>query len=79
MIYHQSDGQLMAVEVDGGGDSFRIGRVRPLFSIQPPMVGGPFFSATADAQRFLIVPGTVTQADMPLNLVVNWPEQLGRR
>jgi len=79
IVYTQMDGQLMAAEVSADGDTFKIGKVEPLFTIQPPSAGGSWYHITSDAQRFLVVPSTVQRADTLLNLVVNWPEILERR
>jgi hypothetical protein len=73
------DGTLMSADVGSEGETFRVGTVQPLFTIQPPQIGGPAFDVTTDGQRFLVIPSTVQQADTLLNLMVNWPEVLAAR
>ena len=61
------------MQVDGSGETFEVGEIGTLFAIEPPDQGGAFFSVSADAERFLVIPGVTQQADTLLNLVVNWP------
>jgi hypothetical protein len=80
IIYTEMNGRLMAAEVWAEGDTFNVGKVEPLFTIQPPAAGGPWYHMDSDAQKFLVVPSTIQRADTLLNLIVNWPEVLeGRR
>jgi Tol biopolymer transport system component len=79
IVYTQMDGRLMAAEVSADGDTFNVGKVEPLFNIQPPSAGGPWYTMTSDAQQFLVVPSTIQRADTLLNLIVNWPNILEGR
>ncbi len=79
IIYTEMDGRLMVAEVSSSGNNFTVGKVEPLFNIQPPSAGGPSYHPTADGQRFLVVPSTIQRADTLLNLMVNWPEVLEAR
>ncbi len=79
IIYSDFGGNLIAVQVDGRGDTFDVGAPETLFVIEAPEQGGSHFSVAADAQSFLVVPGVTQQADTLLNLVVNWPTQIEAR
>jgi len=79
IVYSDFAGGLVAVQVDGAGETFRVGAAEPLFSIRPPEAGGPYYSVSADDQRFLVIPNVSQQADTLLNLVVNWPTQIEAR
>jgi len=79
IIYTEMDGRLMAAAVSANGNTFTVGKVEPLFNIQPPSAGGQSYHPAADGQRFLVVPSTVQRADTLLNLMVNWPEVLEAR
>ena len=68
------------VEIASEGDTFKVGASTPLFEIQPPLVGGAYFSAEGDGQRILVVPTEEQQADTLLNVFLGWPTVLeGRR
>ena len=79
IIYTRFDGTIMAVPVRAEGDSFFVDGEEPLFTIGPPSIGGPYFSMSDDAQRFLVVPPTTQRADSLLHLLVNWPTALEAR
>ena len=76
IVYTEFGGDLVAVQVDGEGETFHVGASETLFVVQSPLAGGSFFSVSSDAERFLVVPGVSQQAGTLLNLVVNWPEQI---
>lgn len=73
IVYTDYNGMLQAVEVDGGGKTFKVGESESLFEIEPPDQGGSFFSLSADGEMVLVIPGVTQQANTLLNLVVNWP------
>ena len=79
IVYTRLDGQLVAVAVHGSQGNFEVGQSEDLFTIQAPLIGGPFFSMTGDGERFLVVPSAAQRADNLLNLVVNWPLALEAR
>ena len=79
IVYTDFAGNLIAVQVDGSRDTFDVGASEILFLFESPEQGGPRYSAAADADRFLVVPGVTQQADTLLHLVVNWPAQLEAR
>ena len=61
------------------GETFEVDGEDELFNIQPPEIGGPYFSASSDAEKVLIIPGTAQRADSLLHLLVNWPIALEAR
>ena len=79
IVYTDYAGDLVVVQVDGGGDTFDVGGSETLFHIETPEQGGPRYTAAADAERFLVIPGVTQKADTLLHLVVNWPVQLEAR
>jgi serine/threonine protein kinase len=79
IVYTRFDGSLQVVAVRAEGDTFFVEEEETLFTIEPPEIGGPYFSASADFQRFLIVPPTTQRADSLLHLLVNWPTALEAR
>jgi serine/threonine protein kinase len=79
IIYSRLDGTIMASAVRGEGESFFVDGDDELFVIGPPQLGGPHFSVSSDAQRFLVVPPTTQRADSLLHLLVNWPTALEAR
>jgi len=79
IVYTDYGGNLVVVKVDGGGETFDVGASETLFLIETPEQGGPRYSAAADAERFLVIPGVTQKADTLLHLVVNWPIQLEAR
>ena len=72
-----ADNQLMAIEVDGRGSSFRVGAVRPLFAV--PLHASAFnmwsYDVSPDSQRFLFGIDASSSNDLPLTVVVNWVSQ----
>ena len=79
IVYTDYAGDLVVVQVDGDGDTFDVGGSETLFHIETPEQGGPRYTAAADAERFLVIPGVTQKADTLLHLVVNWPVQLEAR
>jgi Tol biopolymer transport system component len=79
IVYTDISGDLVAVQVDGEGDTFQVRASETLFNIQSPAAGGSYFSVSSDAESFLVVPGASQQAGTLLNLVVNWPTQIEAR
>jgi len=72
LFYHAPDGKLMAVEVKAG-PNFEAGTPVELFEFR---AGGnlitPYYSVTADGQRFLLSTIVETREAAPLTVVVNW-------
>jgi Tol biopolymer transport system component len=79
IVYSEFTGNLVAVEVDGRGDTFDVGGATSLFEVEAPEQGGAYYSMSPDGERFLVVPGVTQQADTLLNLMVNWPVEVEKR
>jgi len=73
--YRSFDGTVVAVEVDGSGQTFIIGKSTPLFNI-PRSSDPTLYDVTPDGQRFLmgVLPGGGTP--QILKIVTNWDEGL---
>jgi Tol biopolymer transport system component len=83
LFYLNDEGMLMAVPVDPGSDTFRMGRPVALFKLTmrtvPYLAYGSSYNwdVTGDGQRFLVnVP--IQTAVTPLTMIVNWPTLLKR-
>lgn len=72
------DNRLMAVEVNGSGNTFQVGQVRPLFQTRPRLGLRRAYDVTADGQRFLVNALVEQGASTPVTLLMNWPALLGR-
>jgi hypothetical protein len=70
IFYLDPDNRLMAVAVNGKGDTFEIGPTQPLFEFRPAGAGYRY-DVTADGQRFLIN-AFPEQAPEPITVVINW-------
>jgi serine/threonine protein kinase len=79
VVFTRMNGTLTSARVRAQGETFEVDGEEELFTIQPPEVGGPYFSISSDAERFLIIPGTAQRADSLLHLLVNWPTALEAR
>jgi dipeptidyl aminopeptidase/acylaminoacyl peptidase len=79
VIYSRMNGVLVSARVRALGETFEVDGEDELFNIQPPEIGGPYFSASSDAEKVLIIPGTAQRADSLLHLLVNWPIALEAR
>jgi len=75
-----SSGQFLAAEVNGRGESFEVGQVRPLFAINNISANteSTQYSATGDGQRFVFIT-TGEAGSQPLTLVENWTAELKKR
>jgi eukaryotic-like serine/threonine-protein kinase len=69
-----ADRKLMAIEVNGDGDSFEIGSATALFATNSP-VGSEPFDVSADGEWFVVNTRT-TSGSSPINLVTNWPTEI---
>jgi Tol biopolymer transport system component len=77
MFYVESNGRLMAAEIEVRESAVRVGPVRPLFQIRGMRQNFSYmYDVSPDGQRFLI--NTILQdAEMlPLTFVANWPTLL---
>jgi eukaryotic-like serine/threonine-protein kinase len=78
IFYLTAEGKLMATQVDGSGDTFKVGATQELFELGPYNDGFDY-DVTADGQRFLIVKQAEQkehQNQQPMTLVLNWQNDL---
>jgi Tol biopolymer transport system component len=79
VIFTSMNGVMISARVQAQGDTFEVEGEDELFTMQPPEVGGPYFSISSDGEKILIIPGTAQRADSLLHLLVNWPTALEAR
>ena len=72
LYYISRDFNLIAAEVSGNGDSFSVGPVRSLFTVNVVYGVGNFYDVTRDGKSFLVNTEVVPKSAEPLTLVVNW-------
>jgi Tol biopolymer transport system component len=79
LFYLSADGKLMAVEVDGGADTFEAGVPMPLFEPRVVSISGDSpYDVAADGRRFLIKVPVEENAPAPVTVVLNWTADLKR-
>jgi eukaryotic-like serine/threonine-protein kinase len=74
LFYLRPDNTMMAVEVEGKGSSFEVGRSQPLFTVP----ASPFeitYDVALDGRRFVLSFAPEDEG-LPLTLVLNWPALL---
>ena len=80
IFYLALDGKLMVVPVESGENFFRPGTQRPLFQTHLSVEGGRLFGreydVTPDGQRFLLTQPVADTGDVPITVIVNWPQLL---
>ena len=74
LFYLRPDRAIMAVEVDGKGSSFDVGRSEALF-VAPASPFANIYDVAPDGKRF-IVAFAPEEENLPLTLVLNWPALL---
>jgi Tol biopolymer transport system component len=79
VIFTRMNGVMISARVQAQGDSFEVEGEDELFTMQPPEIGGPYFSISGDGEKILVIPGTAQRADSLLHLLVNWPTALEAR
>jgi len=79
IVYTRMNGELVAAKIRSEGESFHVEGEEELFTIRSPEAGGPHFSMSSDAQRFLVIPSATQRTDSLLHLLVNWPTALEAR
>jgi hypothetical protein len=72
LYYISRDFNLMATEVTGNGDSFSVGPVRSLFTVNAVYGVGNFYDVARDGKSFLVNTEVAPKSAEPLTLVVNW-------
>ena len=87
-LFYRTDDGIMAVEIDGRGETFEVGTPRKLF--EGPFLGGtngisiggyifPDYTVSADGSRFVMFAGREeTGRATSVRLVTNWFEELRR-
>jgi len=78
LYYIAPDRTLMAVEVDGRGKEFVVGKARPLFRTRSSAGVFGWYDVLPDGQRFVMT-NREEEATNPATLVVNWPAELHPR
>lgn len=77
LFYISNTNDLMAVEVNGEGESFVVGQPKALFSVGIPAVGvNKPYDASPDGQRFIVASVERGVAAAQINLIVNWNTEL---
>ena len=76
LFYTSTDGNMVAVSVDGSGPSFKvIGEARVLFPFRKVNARWPY-DVTRDGQRFLAITAVDQAAPLPMSVVLNWSSDL---
>jgi hypothetical protein len=76
IFFQEESGDLKVVSVDGGGETFTIGRTEDVMPLGGASLSGIMFSVAPDAQRILA--GTLSNEfqEDSLDLLVGWrPDQ----
>lgn len=76
IFYPRGDNQMMAVEVDGRGNTFEARKEQALFKMP---VESRMYDVTPNGKRFVVVTQNLINQHTPLTLVVNWPALLGNK
>ncbi len=71
LYFIRANGEVSAAEVNGEGDQFVIGEVKPLFAVNLWNLGAIGYDVSDDGERFLINVFSETAAS-PITLVTNW-------
>jgi Tol biopolymer transport system component len=74
LFFLSADGMLMATEMKANAQVLRAGIPRPLFVAR----GANYFAATGDGKRFLVQASPQERESDSINVVLNWPMDLGR-
>jgi eukaryotic-like serine/threonine-protein kinase len=72
IFYLDPDNNLMAAAVNGKGESFDVGGVKPLFGTHSAGGGRYRYDVSADGQRFLINTALQQSISAPITVVLNW-------
>ena len=77
ILYHATDGTLMAVPVESRAGGLVVGSAVALFNTGLQPSGSPTWALSADGERVLVIE-TITEMDTPnLTVVVNWLDAVG--
>jgi hypothetical protein len=70
------DLKMMAAEIVETDATLSIGKVLPLFQMNPVLGAGNAYDVTPDGKKFIVNSGTAQESTAPLTLVVNWTSLL---
>jgi Tol biopolymer transport system component len=78
LYYMTSDGDMMVVTVDPGGDVFQAGRPQLLFHSARPLPNTPWnlYDVSSDGERFLVNVPFEFSAVAPIEVLTNWTQKL---
>ena len=77
ILYHSTDGTLVAVAVESRAGGLLIGEAVPLFNTGVQPFGNHFWAISDDGERTLVLE-TITEMEAPnLSVVVNWLDAVG--
>ena len=77
ILYHATDGTLIAVAVESRAGGLLIGEAVPLFNTGVQPFGNHFWAISEDGERTLVLE-TMTEMDAPnLSVVINWLDAVG--
>jgi serine/threonine protein kinase len=77
ILYHATDGSLIAVAMESRAGGLMIGEAVPLFNTGVQPFGNHFWALSDDGERALVLE-TMTEQDAPnLSVVVNWLDAVG--
>jgi Tol biopolymer transport system component len=81
LYYYASDRNIVAVEVNSDGPTFKVGEARPLFEIRVASIdqsfpGNGYYTVTQDGKRFLVSSLPETQERQQINVILNWTAHL---
>jgi eukaryotic-like serine/threonine-protein kinase len=76
LFYISLDNKIMSAEIASAGESFAVGKLTPLFSVNPAFTSGWPYDVSADGKKFVIDTQVAQNSTQPLTLVLNWPALL---
>ena len=76
LFYLSLDNKIMSAEISEQGASLVIGKVAPLFQVNPSSIVHWPYDVSADGKKFVVITRGAQQSSAPLTLVVNWPALL---
>ncbi len=79
IVFQSLDDKIMAAAVDSRGREFQVGLVEQLFQWPMPSQRGAEWTMSADGERFLVISASNRSAVGPIQLVLNWQEELERK
>jgi Tol biopolymer transport system component len=77
LFYLAGDGKMMAVAVESGAASLRLGMPKPLFQTRLELDSVQRqYDVSADGKRFLLAQPVEESASVPITVIFNWPALL---